>query len=1506
MKIKYLLLLTSIALCLPWQNNAQEYLELIHNPTSQTTLQEVQELAESYFANRDKGRGSGYKQYKRWEHRMQRLVNADGVIGKNFNRLTWDAGISANAIDPTNSGTRMAGWTDLGPTSYTNGSQGYNGGMGRVGVVGFHPTDANTIFVGTPSGGLWKSTNGGTSWNPMSDALASIGVSGIAIDHTTPDTIYILTGDGDGGDTRSIGVMKSTDGGLSWAPTGLSWGVAVNNRGYKLLMHPTNSNIMFAVTTIGILKTTDGWATWTNVQGGTFRDIEFKPNDPSTVYAVSPDTFYKSTNTGDSWGIINAGLPSGESRIALAVSPANPDYVYYLAGPSLGAGVFNGIYRSTNSGTSFSTMTTTPNILGYDTNGGDDSHQSWYDLALAVNPSNANNILTGGINVWRSTDGGTTNTAVSKWNQPEGSFEYVHADIHELTYNPLDGKLYVGSDGGVSVSSDNGQTFTNIWDGLQIMQFYRIAGVEANPNLIIGGTQDNGTNVYSGAPNITHIYGADGMDCVIDYNNNNTMYFAYQFGGFRKSTNGGNTSFDIQPAGSTGTWVTPYGMDATNPNIIYGGYTDVYRSTNGGSSWTNLGSDGSGGLAIGVDDPTRLYASSGIDLQMSSNTGGSWTTITGPWPTLLITSIAIDPADATRIWVTLGGYTAGQKVYESTNAGSTWTNVSGTLPNIPALSIAYENTGGSPMDAIYVGMDVGVYYKSDVTPWQLHETGLPNTPIYDLEINEANNLIRAGTFGRGLWEASLFNSSCDLTVTNVSTTDTSCPTSADGTVTVTTTCSTCTGIEYTLTPTAPPGPPITQSNNGVFTGLVANSYDVSVVDSGDSSCSAGWPSNPVVVNPGSESVPPIISCMGDITQNSDTGLCTAVVTYTAPVGTDNCPGATTSQTAGLPSGSAFPVGTTTNTFEVTDSSGNSNSCSFDVIIADNELPTPVCQDITVQLNAAGMVTIAASDIDGGSSDNCGIASMAVSVDTFDCSNVGANNVVLTVTDSSGNSNTCTAVVTVEDTVGPTVSCLNISVSLDAANSVMIVPADVDGGSSDACGIASMSLDIDTFDCSNLGDNNVTLLVTDVNGNTNSCIAVVTVVDVENPLAICQDITVQLDATGTATIAAADLDGGSSDNCGITATTVNIDTFDCTMVGPNTVVLTVTDGSGNSDSCTAVVTIEDNVSPAVVCQDITVQLDASGMVTIVASDIDGGSSDACGIASVAVDMDTFDCSNLGQNNVTLTAIDVNGNSASCIAVVTVEDTNIAPMAVCQNITVPLSASGTVTILPQTVDAGSVGAGCVSGMTLDIDTFTCDDVGTPVEVTLTIMNGNGVTDSCTAFVNVVDSLHPTVECPEDQTVTSEGPYTLPDYAALGMVIEADNCVDNLTVSQLPAPGTILEQGSYNITIQVTDPSGNRDICTFGLTIDDLLSTASPDISSLILYPNPAQTEIFLANPQYLPLERLSIYDISGRLVKSILVHGNEIETRINISELASASYIVVVTSQTSQSVMNMIKQ
>ena len=733
----------------------------------------IQNTMNQYFEGKSTGQGSGYKQWKRWEYLAERRLTPDGKVAnwaaRNFDEYKEYTKGSANLDNGDQTDAANGYWTSLGPTDFTWGN-GWNGGVGRLNCIAFHPSNSSIFWVGAPAGGLWKTSNGGTSWTPLTDGMPSIGVSGIAVDYTNTNILYVLSGDGDGGDTYSIGVLKSTDGGDTWLATGLTYAVTSSVRGYKLLMHPTNHLILFVVANDGVHKTTNGGSTWTLVKSGTFRDIEFKPGDPTIVYAAGNSTeFWRSTNTGDTWTEITSGVPTSASRMAIGVTPDAAGYVYLLTGPDTGPGSYKGTFLSTNSGVSFSTRSTTPNILGYSSVGGDDKSQSTYDLAIAVSRIDNADVMIGGINTWTSANWGTSWTITSMWNNT-GGIGYTHADIHGLEINPLNDYVYCVSDGGVFRSTNFGSTWSDLTSGIAHTQIYRLAGYEPNSNLHTFGAQDNGSNKWTGGAAMLHMLGADGMDCMIDHTNSNILYNAIQDGGLRKSTNGGTTFSNVEPDTIGGSWVTPFIMSPANSSIIYAGFDDVFKSTNGGGSWSNMGADGRGAMAMGTSNTSRIYASNGATIYRSDDAAVSWTNVSAGLPGITITFIAVDPSNSLNVFITLGGYTAGQKVYESLDGGATWTNKSGSLPNVPANCIAYENTNGVPADALYVGNDIGVFYRDDNhTDWIPFRNGLPTVPVFDIEINETSGVLTVGTYGRGLWRSTLFNT-CEpnflLTVAN--------------------------------------------------------------------------------------------------------------------------------------------------------------------------------------------------------------------------------------------------------------------------------------------------------------------------------------------------------------------------------------------------------------------------------------------------------------------------------------------------------------------------------------------------------------------------------------------------------------------------------------------------------------------------------------------------------------------------------------------------------------------
>ncbi|MCF8464950.1 MAG: hypothetical protein K9G41_08920, partial [Flavobacteriales bacterium] len=334
-------------------------------------------------------------------------------------------------------------------------------------------------------------------------------------------------------------------------------------------------------------------------------------------------------------------------------------------------------------------------------------------------------------------------------------------------------------------------------------------------------------------------------------------------------------------------------------------------------------------------------------------------------------------------------------------------------------------------------------------------------------------------------------------------------------------------------------------------------------------------------------------------------------------------------------GANTPPATYTVTYEICETAVPSNCDQATLTISDNTAPTAACQNITVQLDASGNVTVLGEDVDNGSSDDCGIASYTLSTSLFTCANLGANTVTLTVEDGGGNTDDCAATVTVQDVTNPTAVCQNITVQLDASGNASIVAADVDNGSNDNCSVTLSATPL-SFTCANTGANTVTLTATDPSGNAATCNATVTIQDIINPTAICQNITVQLDASGNASIVAADVDNGSNDNCSVTLSATPL-SFTCANTGANTVVLTATDPSGNTATCNATVTIQDNIAPTAVCQNITVQLGAGGTATITAAQVDNGSADNCSVSLSATPL-SFTCANTGANTVVLTATD----------------------------------------------------------------------------------------------------------------------------------------------------------------------------------------------------------------------------------------------------------------------------
>ncbi len=709
---------------------------------------DVQNAFNQHWGDAPYSRGLGYKQYKRWENFMEPRVYPHG------NRPDGKVVLQALKDAKKLSSKSNSVWQAVGPTSWE--SQAWNPGLGRVTVIAVDPQNSETLYVGTPAGGLWRSIDNGGSWTPLTDHFMSMGVSGIAINPENSNEIYISTGDGNASDTYSLGVLKSVDGGATWQSTGLIHEVSENITCSKIMMHPLYHDTLWVGTSAGLYVTYNGGETWDRPITDRIRDIELNPANPDIVYA-SGDRLFRSENAGASFSAVTNGVPttSEVNRLEIAVTPANPNYVYMVAGAASNSG-FYGLYRSTDGGQSFELRSDSPNILTYAADGDGNGGQSWYDLAITASHTNAEVVLVGGINVWASTDGGTTWDIRSHWVWPS-NIGYTHADIHTLEiYN---GVLYCGSDGGIFRANSNLSAWTDLTEGLQISQYYKIAVSSTDPSLILTAAQDNGTNLFQGDGTYLHLLGGDGNMAAIDYSNHDVMYSAYPGGSFQISVNGG-TSFESLVDGieESGAWVTPFEIHPNDPDILFAAYENVWKRT-GGAGWEPISDLPTVStlrtLEVASANTDVIYTSTSSVLYRTTNGGQDWASISDGLPNLFITSVKTDPANADRVWVSFSGYSENQKVYFSPDGGESWTNESNNLPNVPVNCIAY---GPGSDDGIYIGTDIGLFYKeAGLFNWVAYNEGLPNVIVNDIKFHAGTGTVLLGTYGRGVWSNINFN-----------------------------------------------------------------------------------------------------------------------------------------------------------------------------------------------------------------------------------------------------------------------------------------------------------------------------------------------------------------------------------------------------------------------------------------------------------------------------------------------------------------------------------------------------------------------------------------------------------------------------------------------------------------------------------------------------------------------------------------------------------------------------
>ncbi len=759
----------------------QMHMEVL-NRSQTKSFDEVVQQVEDHYRDRDKGIGSGYEQFKRWEYYHSTRLGPNGevvdVAQRNFEEFHRYQGDMQEASATRAALTAAGDWESLGPDRYSRLPTGQAGGLGRVNCITVDPDDPDIIYVGT-GGGLWRSIDGGGTWKALTDGISSVNITGIAIDPSSPQgsrTLYILLRKWYSEYDIFVNLLRSVDGGDTW------YGIELQGHSvffYDIKVHPTDPSILLATSSGGsggIFRSHDRGLTWTNRATGDFYDIEFLPDNANQVVASAYDGIYRSTDGGLTWARTGFEPPEYTYKIKLGVTPANADHVYAICkGGVYQAGKFGGIYRSTDRGVTFSLRSDSPNILGYSIDGSDDQSDSWYGLDIAVSPTDANTVHVGGVNCWRSNDGGSTWQITSFWDGSQaGPGNHIYRGINELVF--YGGTLYCGSDGGVYRSTDNADNWADISEGLRITRHHRL-GLGSN-GVVHNGAMDNGLNIldangvnenwYGGE----YWYGEDGMETAVSFDGDHVLG-GISGGGLLAYDRRSSSVADITPNGQSGRWLTPFTIYPvlipwkTDTQIIVG-YKDVFTTQFDGTTpvnWTNI-SNGKieeenycDYVAVSPSDRHRIYVSKVYRMYKTEDGGDHWEDVSAGLPYATITYFVVHPTDSDTIFVALGNYASGEKVYRSTDGGNTWVNISGTLPNVPVNCVVHDH--GSGNNALYVGTDVGVFYRDDDQgDWTPFYHRLPNVPVTELEIDGANGMLYASTLGRGIWRTPLHGRDC--------------------------------------------------------------------------------------------------------------------------------------------------------------------------------------------------------------------------------------------------------------------------------------------------------------------------------------------------------------------------------------------------------------------------------------------------------------------------------------------------------------------------------------------------------------------------------------------------------------------------------------------------------------------------------------------------------------------------------------------------------------------------
>lgn len=726
------------------------------------------------------GKPSGAMESLQFMSEIRAYPDKDIPADKFYKAFEYSQANLANTFDNTNAQQ----WTSIGPNNIG----------GRSISLAVHPDDTSIVYIGSASGGLWKSTSGGigaNAWTLVNTGFPSLAVSSIAIDSINHNVMYIGTGENYGYQysvnngvnlrlTRGmygIGILKTTNAGVTWTKS-LDWSYS-NQRGvWNVSINAKNPNIVYSATSEGIYKSYNAGASWTNVLNYQMAmDLLINPTDTNILYASignlsnnMPNAnvgIYKTTNSGLTWSKLAGGLPATWSgKATLQMYRGNPNFIY--ANIANDITTYVGYYRSTDAGVSWTLgSTSVPS-----------NNQGWYNQGHLVKANDPNAILVGCLDVHKSINGGTSFTIKSSWSawntgavppgQPEGPSNFVHADVHYYVDNPKDpNKIYIAADGGLYRSDNFGETFYSCNGGYVTSQFYATLGNSFTDSIFcFGGLQDNRAAFYQGTTAWYKTFVGDGFCSQVNSQNAQICYTEYTYGALYKSVNGGVTinPLSVPNSGSEASYCfnTPFIVCPANPNTLYIAGTDFYKSVNAGSSFGASLKNFGGGKALSMATSwlsvdtiyvgTTPQGATVAAVWRSLNGGTTWTNITAALPNRYPTRIVTNPYKASEVYVTFGGFGSGH-VYKSSDAGNTWINITSNLPDVPTQSVFSD-----PLfpNNIYVGNDLGVYASTNGgTTWGEYRNGMPYAIVFDLTYVPVSRKMRALTHGAGIWEIKL-------------------------------------------------------------------------------------------------------------------------------------------------------------------------------------------------------------------------------------------------------------------------------------------------------------------------------------------------------------------------------------------------------------------------------------------------------------------------------------------------------------------------------------------------------------------------------------------------------------------------------------------------------------------------------------------------------------------------------------------------------------------------------